>query len=69
LAALWRLAGREHHEVVLENVALRQQLCALKRTTARVRVRTRDRLFWIVLAHHRSPRTGFWRTTGIAIMP
>ena len=44
------LAGRGHHELVLGDVALRQQLWAMKRTTARARVRTSDRLFWIVLA-------------------
>jgi transposase InsO family protein len=59
------LAGRGHHEVVLENVALRQQLRALKRTTARVRVRTRDRLFWVVLA--RVWRN--WRTALVLVQP
>src|SRR2546428_3248794 len=59
------LAGRGHHEVVLENVALRQQLRALKRTTSRVRVRTRDRLFWIVLA--RVWRN--WRTALVLVQP
>ena len=56
------LAGRGHHEVVL---ALRQQLRALKRTTARVRVRTRDRLFWVVLA--RVWRN--WRTALVLVQP
>ena len=44
------LACRGHHELVLENIALRQQLSVLKRTTKRPRLRTRDRLFWIGLA-------------------
>jgi putative transposase len=52
-------------EVVLENVALRQQLRALKRTTARVRVRTPDRLFWVVLA--RVWRN--WRTALVLVQP
>jgi hypothetical protein len=41
------LACRGHHELVLENLALRQQLSALKRTTKRPRLRTVDRVFWI----------------------
>ena len=44
------LACRGHHELVLENMALRQQLRAGKRTTKHPHLRTRDRLFWIVLA-------------------
>jgi len=59
------LAGRGHHEVVLENMALRQQLRVVKRTTARVRARTRDRLFWIVLA--RVWRN--WRTALVLVQP
>ena len=39
------LACRGHHELVLENLALRQQLNALKRTTSRPQLRPRDRLF------------------------
>src|SRR5262245_5197553 len=39
-----------HRAVALENVALRQQLAALKRTVKRPQLRTRDRLFWILLA-------------------
>ena len=35
----------------LENLALRQQLAALKRDTARSSLGMADRLFWIVLAH------------------
>ena len=41
------LALRGHRELVLENLALRQQLAALRRTTKRARLRTCDRLFWI----------------------
>jgi transposase InsO family protein len=44
------LACRGHHELALENLALRQQLHALKRTVSRPQVRRRDRWFWIVLA-------------------
>ena len=45
------LACRGHRELVFENLALRQQLTALKRTTSRPHLRTRDRLFWILLDH------------------
>jgi hypothetical protein len=44
------LALRGHQELVLENLALRQQLMAMKRTTKRLSLATRDRLFWITLA-------------------
>jgi hypothetical protein len=44
------LACRGHHELVLENLALRQQLHAFRRTGIRPHLRSRDRLFWIVLA-------------------
>jgi putative transposase len=44
------VACRGHHELVLENIALRQQLAALKRSVARPHLRRRDRLFWIALA-------------------
>jgi hypothetical protein len=44
------LACRGHRAVALENVSLRQQLCALKRHVKRPTLRRRDRLFWIVLA-------------------
>src|SRR5262245_39803181 len=40
-----------HRAVALENLALRQQLAALKRTTKRPRLRARDRLFWILFAN------------------
>ena len=41
------LAG--HKEIALENVALRQQLTILKREQPRLKLRHRDRLFWIGL--------------------
>jgi hypothetical protein len=43
------LALRGHRELVLENLALRQQLAVFHRTT-RCRLRARDRFFWMVLA-------------------
>ena len=43
------LACRGLQELVLENMALRQHLRAFNRTTKHPRLRTCDRLFWIVL--------------------
>jgi len=44
------LACRGHRELVVENLALRQQLIALKRSSRQLRVQARDRLSWIALA-------------------
>ena len=41
------LAGQK--QVALENAALRQQLAVLKRSVARPKLNSRDRLFWIGL--------------------
>jgi hypothetical protein len=59
------LALRGHRELVLENLALRQQLTAVKRTTKRPHFQTRDRLFWIALA--RIWRN--WRTALVLVQP
>jgi hypothetical protein len=44
------LALRGHRELVFENLALRQQLTAMKRSANRPRLEHGDRLFWIALA-------------------
>jgi transposase InsO family protein len=59
------LALRGHRELVLENLALRQQLTTMKRTTSRPHLQTRDRLFWIVLT--RIWRN--WRTAVVLVQP
>ena len=41
---------RDRRELLLENLALRQQLAILKRTTSRPRLRKTDRLFWVWLS-------------------
>jgi putative transposase len=46
---LFLLLG-EHRAVVLENLALRQQLAVYKRTKEHPRLVNRDRWFWIVLS-------------------
>jgi transposase InsO family protein len=39
-----------HHQLALENLALRQQLAVYKRTVTRPKLRPADRLFWVGLA-------------------
>ena len=59
---IW-LFTRGHQALVLENLALRQQLAVYKRHSKRPRLRRSDRMFWIVLAGPRSverrPLDGF----------
>jgi putative transposase len=50
---IW-LFSRGHQALVLENLALRQQLAVYKRHSKRPRLRRSDRMFWIVLA-------GLWK--------
>lgn len=45
-----RLLGSGHQAVILENVALRQQLAIYKRKHKRPRLLQRDRWFWMLLA-------------------
>jgi hypothetical protein len=59
------LACRGHHQVVLENLALRQQLATLQRTASRPQLRRRDRLFWIVLAQ----TWRNWRAALVIVQP
>jgi len=49
LAAL-RSALRTHSELALENLALRQQLASLYRSSPRPRLRLTDRAFWVGLS-------------------
>jgi hypothetical protein len=41
---------RTQRSLVLENLALRHQLAVLQRTVPRPRLRTADRLFWVLLS-------------------
>jgi transposase InsO family protein len=59
------LACRGHHELVLENLALRQQLNALRRIGTPPQLRRRDRLFWIVLAQ----TWRHWRAALVFVQP
>jgi putative transposase len=68
LVVLLRTIGlicRGHRAVALENLALRQQVAVLTRTVKRPRLRTRDRLFWILLAHAWRE----WRTALLVVRP
>jgi hypothetical protein len=45
-----RSALRTHVDLAIENLALRQQLASLRRTSSRPRLRNSDRAFWLVLS-------------------
>jgi len=45
---------RTQRSLVLENLALRHQLVVLQRTVRRPRLRTTDRLFWVLLSRLRA---------------
>jgi len=49
---------KSHHQLTLENLALRQQLAMLKPSVKRPRVRAIDRLFWVLFSTH----VDGWRT-------
>ncbi len=51
MARAMALACRGHRELVLENIVLRQQLRTLQRAVIRPRLRTRDRVFWVLMAN------------------
>jgi putative transposase len=54
-----------HHQLALENLALRQRLAVYKRTTPRPKLRPADRLFWAGLAR---VWTG-WRQALVIVSP
>ena len=54
-----------HRAVALENLALRQQVAALTRSGKRPELRTRDRLFWILLAKGWRD----WRSALVVVQP
>ena len=57
--------SRSRHDLLLENLALRQQLAALKRSHPQPRIPVSDKLFWVVL--RRSwPR---WKQALIFVQP
>jgi hypothetical protein len=42
--------SKERRDLALENLALREQLAVLKRPQRRIKIKQRDRLFWIWLS-------------------
>jgi hypothetical protein len=52
-------------DLVLENVALRQQLNAMKRSIKRPQIRTKDRLFWVLFSRFWSN----WQEPLIVVRP
>jgi putative transposase len=54
-----------HRAIVLENLALRQQLAVLTRTVKRPQLRSTDRLFWVLLAKGWQD----WRSALIVVQP
>lgn len=56
---------RSRRDLLLENLALRQQLSVLKRRPSRPRLAVPDRLFWVILRRFWSR----WRETLILVQP
>ena len=52
-------------DLVLENLALRQQVAAMKRYIKRPQLRSRDRFFWVLLSRFWSN----WREALIIVKP
>ena len=46
------LGHEKASDLVLENLALRQQVAAMKRSIKRPQIRNRDRFFWILLSRY-----------------
>ena len=59
------LRSQKNSDLALENLALRQQLAILKRPKKRPQIRTKDRLFWIVLCRFWSN----WQEPLIVVKP
>jgi len=50
LTTLGRTLFQTRTSLVLENLALRHQLVVLQRRVGRVKLKPRDRVFWVLLA-------------------
>jgi hypothetical protein len=60
LRACRLLLSGDQHSILLETLALRQQLAIYQRTMPRPRLRCRDRLFWMGLSR-------WWRRVEIGL--
>jgi hypothetical protein len=58
-------ACRGHHDVVLENIALRRQLRTLQRQVNRPRLGRADRMFWVLFAS----AWQHWRSALVPVQP
>ena len=65
LLSLVLTAFRLRYNLVLENLALRQQLAIMKRRHPRPRLRSSDRVFWLLLSRAWS----HWRETLVIVKP
>ncbi len=57
--------SKSRRNLAVENLALRQQLAALKHSTTRVRLRRTDRIFWVWL----SELCANWRSLLVIVQP
>ena len=62
---LLRLIFRSKHDVVLENLALRQQLVVQQRSIKRPKIKNTDRIFWVWLSRIWND----WRASLIIVKP
>lgn len=62
---LFRVIFTNHNNLVLENLALRQQLAVQQRSIKRPKLRNRDRLFWYMLSQLWTD----WKSTLLIIKP
>ncbi len=60
-----RLIFRSKQDIVLENLALRQQLAVQQRTVKKPKIKNRDRIFWVWLSIIWSD----WKSALIIIKP
>ena len=58
-------AFRSRQDLILENLALRQQLAVLTRTVKRPQLRSTDRLFWFLLTKGWRD----WRSALVVVQP
>jgi hypothetical protein len=56
ILSLFRTLILNRKALAAENLALRQQLIVLQRSVKRPRFERRDRVFWVLLLHHRYTR-------------
>ncbi|KPK72180.1 MAG: hypothetical protein AMJ79_15915 [Phycisphaerae bacterium SM23_30] len=60
-----KLIFMSKHDIVLENLALRQQLAVQQRSMKRPKIKNRDRIFWIWLSRFWNN----WRSSLIIVKP